>query len=145
MPVSSCEATLPKILVIEDDALIRDLISCLLEMEGHIVMAPENGIEGVARHRAERPDLIITDMMMPEQGGAETIIQIWQATPRARIIAISGGGRLDGTHPLVIDKRLGVVETLHKPFTVTELMACITRSLIRLPVGNNRCPSAGDA
>jgi two-component system, chemotaxis family, chemotaxis protein CheY len=124
---------LPKILVIEDYDQIRDLISCMLEMEGHRVVVAEDGIEGVARYRAELPDLVITDMIMPKQGGAETIIQIWQATPDARIIAISGGGSLDGTHPLIVAKRLGVVETLHKPFSANELIACITRSLSRLP------------
>ena len=136
---------MPKILVIDDDALIRDLLSCMLEIEGHSVVAAENGIEGVARHRAELPDLTITDMIMPEQGGAETISQILQATPDARIVAISGGGSLDGTHPLIVAKGLGVIEILPKPFSATELIACVTRSLIRLPVGNNQCPSAGDA
>ena len=136
---------MPKILVIDDDVLIRDLVSCMLEMEGHSVVAAENGIEGVARHREELPDLIITDMVMPEQGGTETISQILQATPDARIVAISGGGSLDGTHPLIVAKRLGVIEILHKPFSANELIACITRALIRLPVGNNQCRSAGDA
>jgi CheY-like chemotaxis protein len=128
---------LPKILVIDDDALIRDLISCILEMEGHSVVAAGNGIEGVNRHRAELPDLTITDMIMPEQGGAETIIQIWRATPDAKIIAISGGGGLDGTQPLIVAKRLGVIEVLRKPFSADKLIACITRSLSRLPIENN--------
>ena len=125
----------PKILLIEDDAQIRDLISCMLEMEGHSVVAAENGIEGVARHREELPDLIITDMVMPEQGGAETIHQIRRAAPDARIIAISGGGSLDGTHLLTVAKRLGVIETLQKPFSADELIACINRLLRHLPLG----------
>ena len=82
MPVSSCEeATLPKILVIDDDALIRDLLSCMLEIEGHSVVAAENGIEGVARHRAELPDLTITDMIMPEQGGARRSVKYCRQLP----------------------------------------------------------------
>jgi two-component system chemotaxis response regulator CheY len=117
----------------------------MLEMEGHSVVAAENGIEGVARHREELPDLIITDMVMPEQGGAETIIQIWRAAPDARIIAISGGGSPDGTHLLTVAKRLGVIETLQKPFSADELTACINRSLSHLPLGNIQCPSASDA
>jgi CheY-like chemotaxis protein len=106
LPASSCEeATSPKILVINDDAMIRDLLSCTLEMEGHSVVAAENGIEGVARQRAELPNLTITDMIRPEQGGAKTISQILQATPDARIVAMSGGGSLNGTHPLTVAKK----------------------------------------
>jgi len=113
VPVSPHEeVTVPKILVIDDDAQIRDMISLILELEGHCVVTAENGVTGVARHCAELPDLVITDMIMPEQGGAETIIKIRQATPDARIIAVSGGGSLDGAHPLVVAKRLGAMETL---------------------------------
>jgi DNA-binding response OmpR family regulator len=138
VPVPPCEeTTLPKILVIEDDSGICDLISYILEMEGHTVVSPEDGINGVACHRAEMPDLVITDMIMPEQGGAETIIKIRQETPDARIIAISTGGSLDGTHPLIAAKELGVMEILHKPFTVAQLIDCVTRTLDRVLVQNN--------
>ena len=129
---------MPKILVIEDDSRIRDLISYILEMEGHSVVSAEDGIKGVACYRAEMPDLVITDMIMPEQGGAETIIKIRQETPDARIIAVSTGGRLDGTHPLIPAKELGVMETLHKPFTVAQLIDCVTRTLDRVLVQNNQ-------
>jgi DNA-binding response OmpR family regulator len=139
LPVSPREeATVPKILVIEDDAEIRDLISCMLEMEGHSVVVAEDGIQGVARHRTELPDLIITDMIMPGQGGAETIIQIWRATPDARIIAISGGGQLYWTDTLIVAGELGVMDTLRKPFTMSELIDCVTRTLDRVLVQNNR-------
>ena len=73
---------------------------------------------------------------MPEQGGAETILRIRRAVPDARIIAISGGGSLDGTHLLTVAKRLGVIETLQKPFSADELIACIDRLLRHLPLGN---------
>jgi FixJ family two-component response regulator len=110
LPVSPDEeATLPKILVIDEDSQARSLISHILEMEGHTVVAAEDGIEGVARHHAELPDLVITD----------------------RIIAVSGDGTLDGTHPLIVAKRLGVMEILHKPFIATELIDCVTRTLSR--------------
>jgi len=132
------KATLPKILVIDDDAEIRDLISCILEIEGYSVSVAEDGISGVARYNAELPDLIITDMVMPGQGGAETISIILRETPDARIIAISGGGRLDETNPLKTAEMLGAVGTLRKPFTVTELLDCVTRTLSRSPVQINQ-------
>jgi CheY-like chemotaxis protein len=133
MPISSDrKATLPKILVIDDDFEIRDLMSCILELEGYSVVVAEDGIMGVARYCAELPDLIITDMVMPGQGGAETISKIRQETPDARIIAVSGGGRLGETHPLITAERLGAVGTLRKPFTVTELLDCVASILSRL-------------
>ena len=122
---------MPKILLIKDNSLIRDLMACILEMDGHSVMLAENGIQGVAKHHDELPDLIITDMIMPEQGGAETIVKICQETPGARIIAISGGGKLDRTHPLITAKKLGAMETLCKPFSAEELTDCVTRTLNR--------------
>jgi DNA-binding NtrC family response regulator len=134
---------LPKILLIDDDSLLSDLIAGILEMQGHSVMVAENGIQGVAKHRADVPDLVITDMIMPEQGGAETIIIIRRETPDARIIAISGGGTLDGTHPLIVAKKLGAMETLNKPFTEEELTDCVTRSLSHMPSPNiQRSPAS---
>ena len=122
---------MPKILVIDDDSEIRSLIACVLELEGHTVVVAEDGIKGVARHRAERPELVITDMVMPKQGGAETIIKIRREVPDALIIAISGGARFGDTHPLIDARKLGATDTLHKPFTVSELTDCVARSLNR--------------
>jgi two-component system chemotaxis response regulator CheY len=129
---------LPKILIIDDDSDIRDLISCILEMEGYIVVVAEDGIKGVAQYRAELPDLVITDMVMPRQGGVETIIKIRQETPWARIIAVSGGGRLDETHPLVAAEKLGAMATLYKPFSMTELIDCAARALAQEPMHTNQ-------
>ena len=128
---------MPKILVIDDEAAIRDTISLILERKGHSVVLAEDGIRGVARHRTELPDLVITDMNMPEQGGAETIVRIRQETPEARIIAVSGGGVLDATHPLMLAKKLGALEILRKPFTAHELVDCVTRALTRLRARNS--------
>jgi DNA-binding response OmpR family regulator len=127
------ELALPKILVIDDDFEVRDLISCILRMRGYRVVVAEDGIKGVAMNRAELPDLIITDMVMPEQGGAETIVRIRQETPDARIIAISGGRMFVGSRPLMVAKQLGVTETLQKPFMMTELIDCVTRTLSGMP------------
>lgn len=125
---------MPKILVIDDDSEIRDLISCILRIEGYSVVVAEDGIRGVALYCADLPDLVITDMIMPEQDGAKTISKIRLETPDARIIAVSGGGRLDDMHPLITAERLGAMGTLRKPFTVTELLDCVTRTLGRSSV-----------
>lgn len=95
------------------------------------MVVAEDGIKGVARHRAERPELVITDMVMPRQGGAETIIKIRREVPDARILAVSGGARFGETHPLIVARKLGATDTLRKPFTVRELTSCVARSLNR--------------
>ena len=123
---------MPKVLVIEDDSEVRDVISSILRMRGYSVIMADNGITGVAMNRAELPDLIITDMVMPEQGGAETIIRIRQETPDAKIIAISGG-RMFGSQPLMVAKQLGITETLQKPFMMSELINCVIRTLSSSP------------
>lgn len=127
---------MPKILVIDDDFAVRDVISCILQMQGYSVVVAEDGIAGVAMNRAELPDLVITDMVMPEQGGAETIIKIRQESPDARIIAISGSRTFAGSPFLMVAKQLGVTETLQKPFRMSELIDCVTRTLSRLPLAS---------
>jgi CheY-like chemotaxis protein len=62
------DVILPNILVIDDNPEMRRLLSRILEREGHNVVLSEDGIDSVAKHRAELPDLVITDMMMPKQG-----------------------------------------------------------------------------
>lgn len=120
---------MPKILVIDDDPQIRTVITLMLERQGHSVVLAENGITGVVKHRVEQPDLVITDMMMPKQGGDQTIRQILAEAPGTRIIAISGGGNPNEPHPLIVARRLGAVEVLHKPFSLFDFGACVARAL----------------
>ncbi len=120
---------MPKILVIDDDPFMRRMIARALGGDGHTIISAEDGVDGVAKHRAEAPDLVITDMMMPKQDGIETIRQIRERTPDARIIAASGGGDIDGEDPLAIATKLGATDILHKPFSLADLFACVSRAL----------------
>jgi len=122
----------PTILVIDDDPHTRHLLAHVLQREGHYVVVAEDGIEGVAKHHAELPDLVITDMNMPKQGGVETIIKIRQRNPTAKIVVMSGSGDFDGTYPLIDANRFGAVEVLSKPFKMSELAACVGRVLSNL-------------
>ena len=123
-----------KILVIDDNHQLRHVVCCILEREGHSVVWAGDGIEGLATFRAELPDLVITDMCMPGLDGADTIVGIRQEAPNTRIIAISGGGHIDGLHPLTVARRLGAVETLGKPFTIDDLVSSVTRAIGSPPI-----------
>ena len=104
-----------KILVIDDNVVVRNTIVQLLEGEGYHVLSAEDGKQGLNVFHNERPDLIITDLIMPEKEGIETIRDIRDACPDAKIIAISGGGRNGTKDYLRIARQLGASEVIAKP------------------------------
>jgi two-component system, chemotaxis family, chemotaxis protein CheY len=83
-----------KILVIDDDTIVRTTIVLLLEDAGHQVRWAVDGLRGMALFRSAQPDLVITDIIMPEQEGIQTITEMRKAKPDAKIVAISGGARI---------------------------------------------------
>lgn len=117
------------ILVIEDDELVRDLLKQLLENEGYNVTTARNGRIGIQLYRAEPSDLVITDLIMPEKEGIETIRELRKDYPDVKIIAISGGGAIAPTEYLNIAQRLGVQKTLSKPFKTAEILEAIRQLL----------------
>ncbi len=84
-----------KILVIDDEEDIRDALQIILESAGHEVMVASDGNEAIELQRSKPADLIITDIIMPEKDGVNTIREIRHEFPGIRIIAISGGGGID--------------------------------------------------
>ena len=127
---------MPKILVIDDNRLLSCVVCSILEREGHSVVLARDGLEGLAKFRAELPDLVITDMLMPGLGGAGTIVEMRQEAPDTQIIAIAGGGMINGMHPLIVARKLGVVETLSKPFTIDDLVNSVTRVIGSLSIAH---------
>jgi DNA-binding response OmpR family regulator len=80
-----------KIVVIDDDIKCNQMICRILNNEGYEVSAAFNGAEGLKLCRKERPDLVITDLYMPEKDGLETIMELRRTDEKIRILAISGG------------------------------------------------------
>jgi DNA-binding response OmpR family regulator len=119
------------ILIIDDDAVMRKMLRLSLEAEKFNVITAANGREGIALFRDREPALVITDILMPEQDGIETIRQIRHERFDAKIIAISGGGRIGRSDLLSIAKKLGADETLAKPFERKDLLALIRPLLAR--------------
>jgi CheY-like chemotaxis protein len=117
------------ILVIDDDASVREVVSEMLRLEGHAVTIAENGREALRMLAADPFDLVITDLIMPEQEGIETISEIRRTNRSIPIVAISGGGRLGPGDYLETARYIGANATLAKPFARQELLATITTLL----------------
>lgn len=118
-----------KILVIEDNPIVRSTVGRILQSGGYEVISANDGLQGVAAFRKEHPDLVVTDIIMPEQEGIETIRQILAERPNAKIIAISGGGRIGNTDFLQIARKVGAAEVLPKPFDPDDLLQLVSSCL----------------
>ena len=97
-----------------------------------------DGAAGVTAFRQENPDAVVTDIIMPEQEGIETIVTIRRERPETKIIAISGGGRLSNVELLRMARLLGADDVLPKPFCAQELRNRVraldmSRALLDLP------------
>lgn len=114
-----------KILVIDDEIQLCNLLKELLEQQSYTVRIALNGKEGLKLLETETPDLVITDLFMPEKEGFETITSIRQRYPQLKIIAISGGGRTGSVELLTLAQKMGAQMTLMKPFSRSELLMAV--------------------
>lgn len=121
------------VLVIDDQVHFRELIRKILQDAGHEVIEAQSGKAGVRAFVEHRPDLVITDMFMPEQDGIETLNHIRSAAPDARIIAMSGGGSRGFTKILEVAEHMGADRTLPKPFTQADLLGAVNQTLQLAP------------
>lgn len=117
------------ILIIEDNEDVRDLISTVLQDAGHTTHVATDGAAGVRAFTATHPDLVITDVIMPEADGLEAIRRIRSLDPAARIIAMSGGALIRQDYYLRVAKPLGAMEVLPKPFEIDDLVRLVEACL----------------
>lgn len=117
------------ILVVDDDAQVLELVSQMLTLEGYSVTAAHNGIEAEDKFENDHFDLVITDLIMPEREGLETITRLRQSTRLLPIIAISGGGRIGAEDYLESAAQLGANATITKPFNRTDLVSTVSELL----------------
>jgi CheY-like chemotaxis protein len=118
-----------KILIIDDEELVRLTVRQTLELAGHTVMEASNGVDGMDMYTRHQPDVVITDIIMPEKEGIETIKELRRARADLPIIAVSGGGRTGNMNFLEMAARLGATRAIHKPFDVDELPALVDEVL----------------
>jgi DNA-binding response OmpR family regulator len=114
-----------RILVIDDDVQIRKMLRLALAAEGFEVLEARDGKVAMKLFQQEPADLVITDLIMPEKEGIETIIELRREYPGIKIIAISGGGRINPKDYLYLAEKLGAQITLKKPFSRKDILRAV--------------------
>ncbi len=113
------------ILLVDDDNQVRDMLKKVFVMEGYEVIEAADGVQATELYDPGIVDLVVTDIVMPEKEGLQTIREIRQVNPEARIIAISGGGRIKPEDYLDWAGRIGVDQTFTKPIRRAEILAAV--------------------
>jgi YesN/AraC family two-component response regulator len=121
-----------KILIIDDNVMVRKIVRNIFRNEGYEIEEAENGIEGLDMVKQEPFHLIITDILMPKMEGLELIIHLKRDFPKIKVIAISGGK----PYYLYMAKKLGIEGVFTKPVDPQELLKAVKR-LIQFPSTNN--------
>jgi DNA-binding response OmpR family regulator len=117
------------VLVIDDDPAMRGTIRKILGRDGHEVREAKDGREGLALFNAEPADVVVTDLLMPNKEGIETIVELREHAPDVRILAISGGGSILAESALADAEALGADASLPKPFSVDQLREAVAALL----------------
>jgi CheY-like chemotaxis protein len=117
-----------RIIVIDDEPGVLRVACLVLEAAGHTVAAYPDGRGGIAHIEREPPDLLITDLFMPEMEGLETIRLARELQAEMPIIAISGVDFAGGDY-LEIAEKFGALATLKKPFRPADLVDLVARLL----------------
>ena len=116
------------ILIIDDEPQIRSMLRQMLEKEGFDVSDASNGEEALKLQKMRPARLIITDLIMPEKEGLETIRELRHTYPDVKIIAMSGGGRVRPESHLEMARVFGAVKTFTKPINREELLEAVYRA-----------------
>ncbi len=111
-----------KILVIDDDVQIREILRMWLEKSGYEVLEASDGKKGVEIQEKNPVDILICDLIMPGQEGIETITQFRKCFPEVGIMAISGGGQIDADSYLPMAKTLGAWKVYKKPLSIAKMI-----------------------
>ena len=118
-----------KILIIDDEEPIRKMLRMLFEKNGFEVFDACNSHHGITVFKEHDPDLVVTDLIMPEKEGLETIREIKKLNPDTKIITISGGGVVHPEMYLDLAGKLGADHSFAKPVDTEELVSAIKKLL----------------
>lgn len=119
------------ILLIDDDLQIRELLTIMLNHDGHSVTVAENGVEALKLFKSRKPDLVITDILMPKKDGIETILELLELDDSIAIVAMSGGrgAMLSSDFNLDSARICGANAILKKPFSHSQLQEAIQEAM----------------
>ena len=118
-----------RILVMDDDELLRGALRVVLEAAGYVVMEAADGDAGLRLQREQGADLALVDIFMPERDGLEVIRALRAEIPQPKIVAMSGGGQTGQIDVLSAAAAFGASRTLLKPFPPRELLKAIRELL----------------
>jgi CheY-like chemotaxis protein len=111
------------VLVVDDEEPIRDILREALESVGHRVMTASDGREALRLYTTHRPDVVITDILMPRRSGIDLVLELRRVSPPPKVIAISG---VTGKAFLDAAREANVARTFVKPFDVMEVVRVVT-------------------
>lgn len=114
-----------KILLVEDDNLVRDMLTQVLERASHEVISTADGEAASLALKTSEPDVMVTDIIMPKKSGITLISEVKNRHPNMEIIAISGGGRLDPKGYLDLSESIGASVSFEKPIDNSALLMAI--------------------
>lgn len=118
-----------RILIIDDEPSILEVLRKILQFEGYDVVTAANGEEGLELFRQTPCDLVITDMVMPAKDGLQTILDLRNEKPDLPVIAMSGGGAISKERYLAVAGYLDRVITIAKPFSVGSVSEAVAKLL----------------
>ena len=127
--IKQLETDRPRILIIDDDALMRLALAKILLFAGYDVEQAGDGDEGLRLQRSQSFDLIITDLIMPDKESIQIIRELRKEDSAIRIIAMSAGGRGGATDYLKWARLMGAKQCLSKPIKREELLDAVTSVL----------------
>lgn len=117
------------ILIVEDDKELREMLKLSLVRRKHVVFEAENGRDAITHFKPSITDLVVTDLIMPEEDGLKVIIKLREMKPSIKIIAISGGGKAGPGSYLNLARALGADAIYSKPFSTNDLISRIEELL----------------
>ena len=130
-----------KILIVEDEANIRELLRLYLEREGYTVLEAENGVEGIKKWKSDKPDMLLLDVMMPVMDGWEVCKEI-RAESDVPIIMLTAKGE---TADRVSGLEMGADDYIVKPLEMPEVIARVRAVFRRIAPDRRTRRTAGRA
>jgi CheY-like chemotaxis protein len=121
------------ILLVDDDADLLQAVRRMLDRQGHVVREAGNGVEALRLLGADRFDLVITDVVMPDMEGLELVRRIRRMTEPPRVLVMSGGGGGDASQYLALAAQFGADAVLQKPFSTQWLAEAILKAMSTPP------------
>jgi CheY-like chemotaxis protein len=120
---------MPGVLIVEDDKELREMLKLSLLRKNFTVLEAENGKAAITHFKPLITDLVVTDLIMPEEDGLKVVIKLRELKPSIKIIAISGGGKVGPGSYLNLAKALGADAIYSKPFSINDLITKIEQLL----------------